>query len=152
MSALIPEQQRSAWNSRGISWIDVEGNEKTRAGVITQEMVLQVGDRYDKQAIEKSSQAIMDLGLFRRVNIVEEPDGNNVRLIVQLKEKEHSWYILPRIDRNSDGDITLVDINGDYSIDTADSVYLLLYLFANGPQPYRGSQCIFIAGCPDRCQ
>ncbi len=90
-----------------ISRIDVEGNEKTRTGVITQEMVLQVGDRYDKQAVEKSSQAIMDLGLFRRVNIVEEADGNNIRLIVRLKEKEHSWYVLPRIDRNSDGDITL---------------------------------------------
>lgn len=90
-----------------ISKIDVEGNDKTRAGVITQEMLLQVGDRYDQEAIEKSSQAIMDLGLFRRVTIIEEPDGNNVRLIVRLKEKEHSWYVLPRIDRNSDGDITL---------------------------------------------
>lgn len=90
-----------------ISDIDVEGNDKTRKGVITQEMVLRVGDKYDAEAVEKSRQAIMDLGLFRRVNIVSEPDGNNIRLIVRLKEKEHSWYILPRIDRNSDGDITL---------------------------------------------
>ena len=90
-----------------ISKILVEGNDKTRAGIITQEMVQQVGDLYDKAAVEKSRQAIMDLGLFRRVNIITEPDGNNVRLIVRLKEKEHSWYILPRLDRNSDGDITL---------------------------------------------
>ncbi len=49
------------------------------------------------------------------------------------------------------GNVTLLDLNGDAEIDLADSVYLLGYLFAGGPSPIRGSDCIFIEGCPDTC-
>lgn len=90
-----------------ISEIQVEGNTKTRREIITQEMLLKVGDKLDQKALEVSRQAIMDLGLFRKVKIVEEPLEGKFRLLVRVTEKEHDWYILPRIDRNADGDITL---------------------------------------------
>ena len=90
-----------------VNQIVVEGNKQTRSEIIEQEMFLRVGDEITESAIEQSRQAIMDLGLFRRVKIVREPAEENTRLVVTVKEKKHDWYILPRIDRNADGDITL---------------------------------------------
>ncbi len=55
----------------------------------------------------ESEQLIMDLGLFNRVDIRKEQQQGQIVLLVSLSEKKHDWYILPRLDRNSDGDITL---------------------------------------------
>ena len=90
-----------------LTQIVVEGNKKTRSEIIKQEMLLRTGDEITERLIEQSRQAIMDLGLFRRVEILQEREGDVSRLIVTVKEKKHDWYILPRIDRNADGDITL---------------------------------------------
>ncbi|MCP4011223.1 MAG: BamA/TamA family outer membrane protein [Proteobacteria bacterium] len=90
-----------------LNQIVIEGNKKTRSEVIEQEMLLKIGDEITKVAIEQSRQAIMDLGLFRRVEILQEQEADIVRLVVTVKEKKHDWYILPRIDRNADGDVTL---------------------------------------------
>ena len=90
-----------------VTEIVIEGNQKTRSEIIKQEMYLRVGDEITKDAIEQSRQAIMDLGLFQRVKILEEKEADITRLVVTVKEIKHDWYILPRIDRNADGDITL---------------------------------------------
>ena len=87
--------------------IVIEGNKKTRNGIIRQELWLQVGDEISEELIEKSRQSIMDLGLFKNVYVQHrEEDGVN-QLLVTLNEKKHDWYILPKLDRNADGDITL---------------------------------------------
>ncbi len=90
-----------------VGQIVVEGNKKTRPEIIEQEMLLRVGDDLSEPAIEQSRQAIMDLGLFRRVEIRTERSADSTRLVVTVKEKKHDWYILPKLDRNADGDITL---------------------------------------------
>ena len=90
-----------------VDQIVIEGNKKTRDEIIKQEMLLRVGDELNEQAIENSRQAIMDLGLFGRVEFSREQDGDITRLVVTVKEKKHDWYILPKLDRNADGDITL---------------------------------------------
>jgi outer membrane protein assembly factor BamA len=90
-----------------VGQIVVEGNKKTRPEIIEQEMLLRVGDDLSELAIEQSRQAIMDLGLFRRVEIRTERSADSTRLVVTVKEKKHDWYILPKLDRNADGDITL---------------------------------------------
>lgn len=90
-----------------IEKITLEGNHKTRAEVILQEMSQQPGDELNDRAIEQSRQAIMDLGLFEKVTIEVYDHGDQNQVIVQLKEKKHNWYVLPRLDRNSDGDIKL---------------------------------------------
>jgi len=96
-----------------ILWADtldqvvIEGNKKTRGEIIRQEMLLKAGDEISEQAIEQSRQAIMDLGLFKRVDIRQEQEVEITRLVVTVKEKKHDWYILPKLDRNADGDITL---------------------------------------------
>lgn len=87
--------------------IVVEGNQKTRTEVIRQEMWLRQGDEISEAMIEKSRQAIMDLGLFKNVEIIPKRDAYTTRLVVTVKEKKHDWYILPKIDRNADGDISL---------------------------------------------
>ena len=87
--------------------IRIEGEPKTRPEVIIQEMLLQVGDSFSESAMQKSSQLILDLGLFRKVDIRREFEDGRLILLVTVKEKKHDWYILPRLDRNSDGDITL---------------------------------------------
>lgn len=47
---------------------------------------------------------------------------------------------------------TLLDLNGDGGADVADAVYLLNYLFRQGPPPAMGTECVPIEGCPDvRC-
>ena len=90
-----------------VDQIVIEGNKKTRDEIIKQEMLLRVGDELNEQALENSRQAIMDLGLFGRVEISREQDGDITRLVVTVKEKKHDWYILPKLDRNADGDIAL---------------------------------------------
>ena len=87
--------------------IVVEGNLKTRDEIILQEMYIKPGDQLSDEKIKRSQQAIMDLGLFRKVNIEVEGEDNKHQLNVIVKEKKHDWYILPRLDRNGDGDITL---------------------------------------------
>ena len=36
----------------------------------------------------------------------------------------------------------------DPAIDLSDGVYLLQYLFNNGPPPVQGTNCIYIEDCP----
>ena len=90
-----------------VNQVVIEGNKKTRSGIIEQEMLLKVGDEITQLAMDQSRQAIMDLGLFRRVKILQEQEADITRLVVTVKEKKHDWYILPRVDRNADGDISL---------------------------------------------
>ena len=49
------------------------------------------------------------------------------------------------------GNVMLLDSNGDQTVDTADAVHNLTYIFLNGPEPAQGRGCIGIAGCPDIC-
>lgn len=49
------------------------------------------------------------------------------------------------------GNETLLNLNGDGGVDVSDVVYLLEYLFRNGPPPVLGTECIHIPGCPDVC-
>lgn len=83
--------------------LEFEGNRVTREETLLREIDLRVGDRADPEAIERSRQAILDLGLFRRVTIDSLPDPRGVRLRVRLDEKRYVLPI-PRIDASSDGD------------------------------------------------
>jgi beta-glucanase (GH16 family) len=52
---------------------------------------------------------------------------------------------------DSEGNRTLLDVNGDRAVTIADAVYTLAHLFAGGAVPARGVGCVPVAGCPDRC-
>lgn len=70
-----------------------------------QEMTIHVGDPVDAAKIEASRQAIMNLGLFKKVQTELLPDGHGKILQIAVQEK---LYILPypRLNRNADGDIS----------------------------------------------
>lgn len=79
------------------------GNDVTQPQTMLREMVVKVGDPADPEKVERSRQGIQDLGLFRRVEVRQQPVDGGVALTVVVEEK---WYILPipRADANSEGE------------------------------------------------
>ncbi len=85
--------------------IDVEGNDKTDIQVINQELIIREGDEFDPEKMELSRQNIMDLGLFRSVEVDRRETPEGVEITFQVDEKRF-WYVVPVFSRGSDGDIT----------------------------------------------
>lgn len=89
-----------------ISEIRFEGNKTTRPEIFLQVMLLKVGEPANPDLIERSRQAIMDLGLFKSVtaNLLHEED--RAVLLITVKEK---YYILPipKLNRDADNHFTL---------------------------------------------
>lgn len=89
-----------------IGAIRFEGNHVTRASVLRQQLLIRVGEPLVPSRVAASRQAIMNLGLFVRVNDRVEPLSNGrVAVIFAVKEKTYTWA-LPRLGRNADGDIS----------------------------------------------
>lgn len=86
-----------------VTAIEFSGNDITRPETMLREMVIRVGDPAIPSLVERSRQAVQDLGLFRAVEAETIPDGDGVRLRITVHEK---WYVipLPRIEANADGD------------------------------------------------
>ena len=84
-----------------IARIEFTGNRVTKSQILLQEMVVKAGDRADPVLIERSRQAIMDLGLFISVHASVEPAEDGVVLRLIVKEK---YYILPTPKLNRDDD------------------------------------------------
>lgn len=82
--------------------IAFEGNKITQEKTLLREIPLHEGDTLDTARIERCRQAVLDLGLFRSVQVREEPMDDGVRLVFVVEEK---WYLLlyPRLSANSDG-------------------------------------------------
>ncbi|HUR40430.1 MAG TPA: POTRA domain-containing protein [Verrucomicrobiae bacterium] len=78
------------------------GNDTTEPGTMLREMTVHVAEPADPEQVERSRQAIQDLGLFRSVEVSEVPVPGGVRLVFTVKEK---YYLIPspRADTNSDG-------------------------------------------------
>lgn len=78
------------------------GNDTTRDNTMLRELSIRVGDPADPERIERSRQAIQDLGLFRSVDVQEQPVAGGVRLVFTVREK---YFVIPapRLDSNSDG-------------------------------------------------
>ena len=53
---------------------------------------------------------------------------------------------------NSPGNSAIFDLNTDGFVNVTDTVYLLNFLFLNGPLPQQGVACRRIEGCPEGCQ
>lgn len=81
------------------------GNDKTQPSTMLQEILISPGDDVSDAQIETARQSIMDLGLFKSVETeVREENGRNI-LRIAIKEK-HYWFVLPRLSRSGDGDIS----------------------------------------------
>jgi outer membrane protein assembly factor BamA len=84
-----------------ITRIEFVGNRVTEPRIMLQEMLVKVGDVADPALIERSRQAIMDLGLFVSVKAALETNEDGAVLRITVKEK---YYILPvpKLNRNED--------------------------------------------------
>jgi membrane-associated PAP2 superfamily phosphatase len=82
--------------------IAYEGNHTTQEKVMARELSIALGDPADPGAIERSRQAIQDLGLFRKVTVEQTPLEDGVRVLFRVREK---WYLVPypRLSANTDG-------------------------------------------------
>lgn len=96
-------QEGTTEPERRITAIRITGNDTTQERVIRRELALGVGDVATAQALADTRQAIQDLGLFRRVVVEEVVEGDQVLLVVAVREKRYLLPI-PRLDGNSDGD------------------------------------------------
>ncbi len=82
--------------------ISFEGNHVTRVSLLLREMFLREGDEFDQQKLDRSVQAVMDLGLFENVGYYLSEDYTDpdtpVGLIdvVILVEEKYYLLILPR--------------------------------------------------------
>ncbi len=88
-----------------IAEIRFAGNRVTQERILLQEMLVRPGDPADPARIERSRQAIMDLGLFKSVYAELLPgDARGPVLLVTVKEK---YYILPipKLNRNDENEI-----------------------------------------------
>ena len=82
------------------------GNEVTREQVLAHELTIAVGAPADPIELERSRQAVLDLGLFREVNVLTAPGkANGVVVTVQVREKRF-LLVLPRIDTSSDKEVS----------------------------------------------
>ncbi len=101
--ALLWWQSSVLAGPRPITEIRFSGNETTQNSILRQELTIQEGEPAEPAAIERSRQAIMDLGLFKQVRseLQETPEGVVVTYVVDEK-----LYILPipLIDARAEGD------------------------------------------------
>jgi len=83
--------------------IDFAGNDVTKPETMRRELLVHVGDPANPAAIERSRQAVQDLGLFKAVTVESLPVDGGVKLVFTVHEK---WYILPlpRLQGNSSGE------------------------------------------------
>lgn len=88
-----------------IKSITYKGNHVTRASVMNREIYITPGGVFNEAEIEKSRQAIMDLGLFKSVRYYleenyDETDSNSadayIEVVFVVKEKYY-FYVLPKI-------------------------------------------------------
>lgn len=100
------DQPAVAASNSVIKAIEFSGNRVTRHQILEQEMLVKVGDVADPVLIERSRQAIMDLGLFVAVEAHLEPAAGGVVLHILVKEK---YYILPvpKLNRDERNQFTL---------------------------------------------
>ena len=92
--------------SQTLERIEITGNIKTRPLTILRELPFEPGDAIDSEDIDQATQAVKDLGLFERVEIkTSSTSDGKVVAVIEVKEKRFN-FILPKINRNGDGDIT----------------------------------------------
>ena len=89
---------------RPISEIEVLGNKKTQARFVVLWSRLEIGQTLDQEMLDQARQLIFNKELFKEVSLYTEAIDDKVKVIIILVEKRYT-LILPRLSRNSDGDL-----------------------------------------------
>ena len=81
----------SAAEAVQVTRIQIEGRRWTKAWVIERELTVSVGDTVQQEALDRSRNRLLNLGLFNRVEVAA--DSNGV-VMVRLAEAWHLWPIV----------------------------------------------------------
>ena len=92
-----------------INEIRYEGNDVTQISILNREIYIKEGDVVDEVSIEKSRQAIMDLGIFKTVTFYLEDselgiesDNEDFTNVVFVIEEKYYMLVLPRLTLDDD--------------------------------------------------
>lgn len=108
-----------------VSKIVISGNDKTQTRFILKWSELRPGQVLTRADIKTAQQNILDTGLFKRVDINTIEYGEQVQVNIDLEEKYYT-LLLPRLSRNSNGDIKSGVKLNMHNIDGADQTLYLL--------------------------
>lgn len=89
---------------RPISQVRVFGNETTQTRFILKWANLQPGDVLTRETLRQAHQNILDTSLFKQVTLNTFSEGERIGVDIKLEEKYFS-LLLPRLSRNSNGDV-----------------------------------------------
>lgn len=89
-----------------LAQIEVEGNIKTQTRWVLKWANISVGDTVDQSKLNQAKQNIFDTELFKEVILRTELRQSKPTLIIKLEEKIYT-LLLPRFNRNGDGDLKL---------------------------------------------
>ncbi|MCW8934758.1 MAG: BamA/TamA family outer membrane protein [Gammaproteobacteria bacterium] len=93
-----------------INNVRYKGNEITQASVLNREIYITPGTEFNEALIEKSRQAIMDLGLFKSVRYYLEEDYTSVKTnsmvslvdVIFVVEEKYYLLVIPRLKINDE--------------------------------------------------
>ena len=93
-----------------INKVQYKGNEITQASVLNREIYIAPGDELNDALLEKSRQAIMDLGLFKSVHYYLEENYSGIAAnsaisqvdVVFVVEEKYYLLVIPRLKINDD--------------------------------------------------
>jgi len=83
----------------------VSGNIKTQEKYILKWSELSIGQKLTLPAINKALQELRDTDLFRTIQFQAERHENGELTLHIIVEERRYWLLLPRVSRNSEGDI-----------------------------------------------
>ncbi|MBT8142970.1 MAG: hypothetical protein HKN88_10505 [Gammaproteobacteria bacterium] len=87
-----------------IQSIEFNGLETTRRRVVDRQLSIQVGELLDCQSLHNSTQAITDLGLFKKVHAKSQLDDKSVHVTFDVIEKRY-LIVLPYVASSESGSI-----------------------------------------------
>lgn len=90
---------------RPIDQIVISGNLKTQGKYILQWSELRVGQVLTLEALNNALQELRDRDLFKTIRFQTESLQNGEMTLHIIVEEKHYWLLLPRLRRNSEGDI-----------------------------------------------
>lgn len=88
-----------------IAQIRISGNRKTQREYILKWMEIQPGQVLSLPKLNYALQELRDTGLFRQISFRSERLENGELTLHVVVEERKSWLLLPRINRNADGDV-----------------------------------------------
>ncbi|MFA9421193.1 MAG: BamA/TamA family outer membrane protein [Gammaproteobacteria bacterium] len=89
---------------RPVAEFEVLGNKITQARFVIRWSRIEIGQSLNQEMLDLARQRIMNKELFKEVTVNAVASGDKVRIVITLVEKRYT-LLLPRLSRNSDGDI-----------------------------------------------